>query len=140
MLRSLDYLIFSGIVNSRSLITFDDSIWKAVQDYGTLTSTNAKEIHLIDLTTKINPLHDLLAANNGSKSRQEFENEWIERFDFNDFEADNSISFSKYSSKYNLKAKRIMEKIQTKFDNLKDLRGTLLAMEEANVSVDWEVS
>jgi ClpP class serine protease len=62
MTSSLNNTICSCIERSRDL-KFDNVMWKSIFDYGSLTSTNAAEIGLVDSIFPVDPLLSLLHAN-----------------------------------------------------------------------------
>lgn len=65
IIESINQSIFSSITHSRNLNTkFNQKVWQAVHDYGTLTAPNAQEVDLIDHTSHIDPLSELVLLNN----------------------------------------------------------------------------
>ena len=97
IVESLDKNIRSGINDSRlGNNPFNDEVWKAIREYGTLTASNAKELSLIDADYPIEPLKDLVAANDTKdrSRRNEVEAKWGARLNF---PADHEISLAEYS-------------------------------------------
>ena len=69
IITSINQSIFSSITQSRKLnTTFNTKVWQAVHDYGTLTASNAKDVHLIDHMCHIDPLSDLVLLNSNKDS------------------------------------------------------------------------
>ncbi len=64
IVQSINKTIFSSITSSRNLHeTFNNKVWQAVHDYGTLTASNAQEIKLIDQLPRIDPFTELILLN-----------------------------------------------------------------------------
>lgn len=64
IVQSINSTIFQSITNSRDLHeTFNNKVWQAVHDYGTLTASNAQEIKLIDQLPRIDPFTELILLN-----------------------------------------------------------------------------
>lgn len=86
------------IVRSRSLsATFDQGMWKAIRNYGTLTAQNALEVGLIDGSPRIDPLNALLHANKGEKEQAEMKAKWANEVEFGKFNAKEAISLTSYA-------------------------------------------
>lgn len=60
---SLNDTIRTCIEDSRPLLNFDDVMWRAIFQYGSLTAANAREIGLVDHTPPVDPLASLLEVN-----------------------------------------------------------------------------
>ena len=64
ILDSINESVYEMISHSRNFsMAFDNSVWKAVHGYGTMTADNAQEIKLIDYLPKVNPVFDLIRMN-----------------------------------------------------------------------------
>mmetsp|Transcript_45653 Transcript_45653/g.138721 ORF Transcript_45653/g.138721 Transcript_45653/m.138721 type:complete len:581 (-) Transcript_45653:56-1798(-) len=98
MIKSINDHNYTEIVRSRSLpATFDEQMWKAINNYGTLTAQNAQEIGLVDSSPRVNPLRALLKANKGEKELAEVKMKWGNEIDFDKFHANEPISLEAYS-------------------------------------------
>mmetsp|Transcript_32510 Transcript_32510/g.38874 ORF Transcript_32510/g.38874 Transcript_32510/m.38874 type:complete len:741 (+) Transcript_32510:161-2383(+) len=108
LVESLNSSISSSIIDARHIAdNFDDSTWKSLHDYGTMTAENAREIGLIDHLTNINPLADLLSANTNDESLSRLQTKWGNSLNFDQFHASESVSYHEYVS-----ARRRMDKVR----------------------------
>lgn len=92
LVDSLSDNVRFAIHDSRLGNKVSKDIWKAIWDYGTLTASNAKELSFIDAEYPIDPLNDLVAANN-SPTGEDLETKWGARFNF---PANHELSITQY--------------------------------------------
>jgi len=92
LVDSLSDNVRLAIHDSRLGDQVSQDIWKAIWDYGTLTASNAKELSFIDAEYPIDPLNDLVAANN-TPTREDLETKWGARFNF---PANHELSITQY--------------------------------------------
>ena len=99
VIDSINNTICNSIVQSRHRFdTLNSSVLKLVRDYGTMTVDNAREIGLVDFMPRVDPLYDLVFANKNEDALQSMRDKWSQSLDFDNFEADETISLSAYSS------------------------------------------
>ena len=104
ILGSINESVYEMISHSRNFsMAFDNSVWKAVHGYGTMTADNAQEIKLIDYLPKVNPVFDLVRMN-ACKSEDETQSETLREkwtsllLNDDNFKADKMVSLSDYSA------------------------------------------
>jgi len=99
LLNSINDHMCMEIARSRLLpATFDESMWNAIRNYGTLTAQNAREIGLVDNLPRINPLSSLIKFNRcGEQEMAKLKEKWTEEVDFDEFNAKESISLLGYA-------------------------------------------
>ena len=140
ILDSINESVHAMISHSRNLPkVFDNSVWKAVHNYGTMTADNAQEIKLIDHLPKVNPVFDLVKMNACKEENETQSNslreKWASLLYDDNFKADKLISLSDYSAKMkkNERQQRQRAKIydtvkyaverSTAFESIADLLG-----------------
>ena len=100
ILDSINGTVYSSISQSRALPrVFDNTAWKNVHNYGTMTADNAQEIKLVDQLPAVNPIVDLINMNmnKDEKKSETLREKWKSLLNDHDFEANRQISLSKYS-------------------------------------------
>ena len=100
ILDSINETIYSAISQSRSLPRgFNNSVWRNIHDYGTMTADNAREIRFVDHIPSINPIFDLVDMNKveDEKKSDTLREKWKDLLQFHHFQADRQISLAKYS-------------------------------------------
>jgi len=123
ILDSINGSVYEMISHSRHFaMAFDNSVWKAVHDYGTMTADNAQEIKLIDYLPKVNPVFDLVSMN-ACKSEDETQSQslrekWNSLLNDDNFKADKMVSISDYSAKLKEK-KRYQRRRAHMYDKVK---------------------
>jgi signal peptide peptidase SppA len=117
ILDSINQSVYSMISQSRNLPKlFDNTVWKHIHNYGTMTAENCKEIHLVDHLPKVNPLMDLVKMN-ASKDVNDQKSEYLrekhaELIDKLPFEANEALSLSSYLSEMQVSHKRQRRRMQ----------------------------
>ena len=98
---SLNKTMCQGIEKSRGL-NFDSIMWKSIFDYGSLSSSNSKEIGLVDSIVPVDPLLSLLQVNKEEASikkttkGKKLEETFGLNKTFNKFVATEQVSLVKY--------------------------------------------
>jgi len=98
LVESLNQTLCSSIVDSRRVSDgLNDSAWKKLHDYGTMTAENAKEIGFVDYLTNIDPLADFITANKDEESFTRLQKKWG-TLKLDNFQANDSLSYDEYLS------------------------------------------
>mmetsp|Transcript_15936 Transcript_15936/g.31781 ORF Transcript_15936/g.31781 Transcript_15936/m.31781 type:complete len:729 (+) Transcript_15936:109-2295(+) len=106
---SLNNTICTNITNSRAL-KFDQVMWQSIFEYGSLKSTNSKEIGLVDSAPAVNPLYFLLQANKSKLvEKQKIETKFGPSIAFSRFTASKSITLDSYKKLLDMK-RRVKER------------------------------
>lgn len=100
ILDSINGTIYSSISQSRALPeVFDNTVWKNIHNYGTMTAENAQEIKFVDHLPRVNPIFDLITMNKekGEKISETLRKKWDSILKGQNFEGNREISLSKYT-------------------------------------------